>query len=321
MKRFDWMKAVCLLAAMLLLCTAAGAESYSAGTMRLLRFQGEVGITDAAGSERFVMENTRFSSGETMRTGSGSNASVSLDASKIVSLDEATIVDFTQAGSALTLTLKKGTIFLDVSEKLDDNETFEIETSNMTIGIRGTIIYVTEHPELTVLGVLEGTAEATVKDGSGKQIRVPAGQVLILPGTDQTRDLTPGDPGAFVWQQVMAEPALLERVRNACPQLQITDKWAEEPYPHVHIPGKVLRFNYVAATCGHRGSYTEAVRCELCDQVLRREEKTVSALSHRWVSTSRTFWEETPAATLWGHYEECSVCGATRKITEGTDPH
>ena len=43
MRKKDWLKAVCLLAALMMLCAAVAAESYSAGTMRLLRFQGEVG--------------------------------------------------------------------------------------------------------------------------------------------------------------------------------------------------------------------------------------------------------------------------------------
>ncbi|MBR2662119.1 MAG: FecR domain-containing protein [Clostridia bacterium] len=308
MRKKDWLKAVCLLAALMMLCAAAAAESYSAGTMRLLRFQGEVGITDATGSERFVMENARFSSGETMRTGSSSSASVSLDSSKIVSLDEITTVGFTQAGSALTLTLKEGTLFLDVSKKLDENESLDIETSTMTIGIRGTILFVIEHPEETVLGVLEGTAEADIKDGSGKKIPVPAGQILRIPAMDQPRDMVPGDLGDFIWQQVQTHRSLVKRVQEVLEPL------------HEHTPGKTLRFNYVAPSCRSEGSYTQEVRCELCGKTLSRQDKTVKALEHHWETGSR-YAEETTAAYVWGHYEVCSVCGATRKVVEGTDPY
>ncbi len=48
---------------------ACAAESFSANTMRLLRYEGTVEIEDAAGKPRFIMENARFHSGESMRTG------------------------------------------------------------------------------------------------------------------------------------------------------------------------------------------------------------------------------------------------------------
>ena len=74
-------RALCaaLLAAMIVLClTWAGAESYEAGTMRLLRFEGDVEILDAEGFPRFVLENVRFASGEILRTGGDGQASVHL---------------------------------------------------------------------------------------------------------------------------------------------------------------------------------------------------------------------------------------------------
>ena len=61
------------------------AESYTGDVLRLLRFDGDVAISDAQGNDRFVMENVRFSSGETLKTGTSSAASVSLDTDRIVS--------------------------------------------------------------------------------------------------------------------------------------------------------------------------------------------------------------------------------------------
>ena len=60
----------CLLAIMV--CSASLSEEYSAQTMRLMHYEGNVEIIDANGSPRFVMENVRFSSGETMRTAADS---------------------------------------------------------------------------------------------------------------------------------------------------------------------------------------------------------------------------------------------------------
>ena len=53
-----------LLLAALFLFTCAAAESYEASTMRLLRYEGNVEISDVSGNARFVMENARFNSGD-----------------------------------------------------------------------------------------------------------------------------------------------------------------------------------------------------------------------------------------------------------------
>nr|MCR4883668.1 FecR family protein [Clostridiales bacterium] len=138
--------ALILLAALFFLSSALG-ESYEATTMRLLRYDGNVEILDASGSARFVMENARFNSGESMQTGSASSASVGLDSTKIVTLDAETQVDFAKEASHLQMTLRQGTLFLDVQEKLDENEVLDIQTTTMTVGIRGTIVFISEEPE------------------------------------------------------------------------------------------------------------------------------------------------------------------------------
>ena len=133
----------CMIVTVLCLSGTAFGESYEASTMRLLRYEGDVVIEDASGNPRFVLENVRFNSGEAMKTGENSSASVSLDATKILTLDAETRVEFEKDGDHLVLNLTAGTLLLDVQEKLDENESLDIRTSTMTIGIRGTILYVT----------------------------------------------------------------------------------------------------------------------------------------------------------------------------------
>ena len=72
-------------------------------------------ILDANGKPRFVMENARFKSGEAMRTGEASTASVSLDATKIVTMDQQSLLEFIKQGNHMLLTLKEGTLLLDVA--------------------------------------------------------------------------------------------------------------------------------------------------------------------------------------------------------------
>ena len=206
--------AVALLALALILCPAALAQSYTAGAMRLLHCEGTVEILDAAGSPRFIMENARFDSGETLVTGEDGVAAVGLDADRIVSLDSNSRVIFEKQGGAMKLTLAEGALLLDVQKKLDPNETLDIQTSTMTVGIRGTIVYLKEEAGAaddgvrSTLGVVEGTAELTYLNPNGVRQTVPvsAGEVATLTGVSAAepvtdvlvKPLTPQDVPGFV---------------------------------------------------------------------------------------------------------------------------
>ena len=148
-----------------MLSVAASAESYDAGTMRLLRYEGSVEIFDPEGVSRFVLENVRFASGEAMQTGEDGLASIGLDDTKIVTMDASSRVEFIQENSHLRLKLSQGTLFLDVQEKLDENESLDIETATMTVGIRGTIVFVQSGPEAE-----SGTGE---KRGTRQHLLLP----------------------------------------------------------------------------------------------------------------------------------------------------
>ncbi len=230
----------CLTVCMLItgcLAGSAGAESYSGGTIRLIRFSGEVGIRDEAGNDRFVMENVRFGSGETLWTGPEAAASVNLDASKIVTLDQKTSVGFRAEGNAMKMSLQEGALFLDVSEKLDENESLEIETSTMTIGIRGTIVFVKENGASedvrSQLGVLEGTALVTVAAADGKtaELSIGAGTTLeIQENAAVARKIESEDLEGFVRETVSGDEQVLRRVEEACPGLLSGEAADRDPW-------------------------------------------------------------------------------------------
>ena len=190
------------------------AETYTATTMRLLRYEGKVEIQDSSGKSSLVMENIRLNSGDSLQTGAGSSASVGLDSAKIVTLDENTKVEFTKQAKAMKLSLAEGSFLLDVSEKLSGDESLDIRTSTMAVGIRGTVVLVSTLPVgeyqnmlfakksdtsmsdleekimqssngggiVSVLGVLEGKVELVYQDESGKstKLEVSGGQKATL---------------------------------------------------------------------------------------------------------------------------------------------
>ena len=92
LRSFSRMRVILFLAMILMLVFGAAAgEEYDSNTMRLLRHEGTVEILNPEGEPRFVLENVRFESGETLQTGEDGTASVGLDDTKIVTLDANTL--------------------------------------------------------------------------------------------------------------------------------------------------------------------------------------------------------------------------------------
>ncbi len=247
-----WIALAMIVALMLNIWSAALAESYSANVMRLLNYEGEVYILDADGNARFLMENVRFNSGESLSTGAKAMASVSLDAAKILTLDSMTQVTFAKENNRMTLTLSSGRLLLDVQEKLDENESFDIQTSTMTVGIRGTVVYLTSFDgseeeinkallesnesfrellnrtlpngysgNFSQLVVLEGTAVATYQDtnGQAQSVSVHAGEKITV--VDDHREEAAvsqamgHDLGSDMVEFIKNDPVLSEKVEEA----------------------------------------------------------------------------------------------------------
>lgn len=115
---------------------------YFAKSMRLLRVEGYVTLIDEAGTETTIFDNMRFANGQTLTTGIDSLASIAFDDYKIVTLDEKSRATFVKQRNRMELVLSQGGVFFEVNKPLRDDETFDIRTSTMICGIRGTSGYV-----------------------------------------------------------------------------------------------------------------------------------------------------------------------------------
>ena len=116
-------------------------SNYLAKTMKLVRAEGTVKIEKEGGKLKPISKNARFESGEALFTGLDGLATVSLDDTKFVTLQPDSRVEFSKVNKQLGLKLTKGGMFFEVTEKLKDGEIFEIKTSTMTAGIKGTSGY------------------------------------------------------------------------------------------------------------------------------------------------------------------------------------
>ncbi|MBO4390185.1 MAG: FecR domain-containing protein [Lachnospiraceae bacterium] len=160
-----------------------GKDKLSATSMRLLRIEGVVTL-QSGGKTKTIVDNLKLASGDVLSTEKDSLASIALDDSKAVTLQENSSAEFKKNGKKLELNLTAGSLFFEVSKKLEDDESFEIRTSTMLVGIRGTSGYVFVQKDGQD-GVLLTTGNVDVeginkKTGETKEKNVTAGQMVYV---------------------------------------------------------------------------------------------------------------------------------------------
>lgn len=200
-------------------------KGYHATSMRLLRVEGTVSIETANGGTKPVIDNIRFQSGDALNTGADGLASVGLDDTKIITLQNDSRAEFTKQGKHLELKLTKGAVFFNVTEKLQPDETFEIKTSTMTAGIRGTSGYVYyDESGRDALIITDGSVEISATNpvtGETKTAKVEGGQgatvYLYSDREENTVSFTLEEIGIkdlndFTVQMIVENEELLNRV-------------------------------------------------------------------------------------------------------------
>ena len=146
--------------------------------MRILRMEGEVSLEEN-GKKKTATENLRLNSGNALSTEIKSLVSIGLDDTKIVTLDELSRAIFNQAGRQLDLELTDGSLFFEVQKALEDDETMDIRTSTMIVGIRGTSGWVSVEGDHESVIISDGHVHiigTNPTTGETKEIEVYAGQ-------------------------------------------------------------------------------------------------------------------------------------------------
>lgn len=188
--------AVILILALILsfnaLAAAESVETADASTMRLARTEGSVLVKDEAGTALSWQENMRLYSGNTVETEAESRAGISLDAEKTITLDEKSLVSLHQHGKDLRVKLEDGAMYFSVYRPLHSDEQYEIETSTMVLGIRGTAGYVESFsPDVTMVILTSGKAVITAATGETYEIR--PGKCVVVRNTSAGADFVVSD--------------------------------------------------------------------------------------------------------------------------------
>ena len=210
-----------VLAVVLSICLTSG---YKATTMRLLRMEGTVTLVTSSGSTKQPTGNMRFRSGDSLTTGEDGLATIALDDDKIITLQSNSRAEFSKSRKKIEMTLTQGALFFNVTKPLDADETFDIKTSTMVVGIRGTsgYVYVDRNGNPTII-LTDGHVHVTgvnPSTGETKEADVYAGQrlsVFILTGSGETvvfslDNINPEDLPLGALNVIANNAILLERV-------------------------------------------------------------------------------------------------------------
>lgn len=172
-----------------------------------------------------AFENMRVLNGYSVETGQESYAGFSLDDEKAAKLDALSSAEVRKKGKKLELLLSEGSVFCDIKEPLEQDETMNIRTSTMITGIRGTVLYAKVVDQNTsAVFVLEGnvalqgidpvTGQMTsVSVGTGQKGVAAAGTGGVSgPGVPAVRayvePFSKEEIDGYVLMQVAADPEL-----------------------------------------------------------------------------------------------------------------
>ncbi|MCR5370815.1 MAG: FecR domain-containing protein [Clostridium sp.] len=187
--------------------------SVQASTMRLVRQEGTVTLTDDGGKEQFIREQMLLDSGSGIATAQESLAGISLDDVKAVVLGEKSFALLSQYEKRLDLSLKEGEMYFSVAKPLEKDETYEIRTSTMVMGIRGTSGYVKAEEDGKDTVILT-SGHAVLTAATGEEERIGPGQRIVAEavpgGTSFTVSLVrPEDYPPLLLRELSADEAMM----------------------------------------------------------------------------------------------------------------
>lgn len=210
----------------------------TAATVQLTRTEGTVTVTNAVGRAVSRLTKLRLYSGYHLNTDQKSYAWVALDDERLAKIDAASALEIRKKGKALELLLESGSVYFNIAKPLEEDESLNICTSSMIIGIRGTSGWVdVVDQNNSVINILEGTVSCTVADpvsGEVDSISVSGGESVtasIAPeGGIQELTVQPVDIEAvsgFVLKELVENAELCQEIFEKS-GLDFRDVTAEE---------------------------------------------------------------------------------------------
>ena len=203
-------KRISFLLALALLLTSCGggsgaAATATAATMHLRRTEGTVSVADGEGKSVKPTKDLGLFSGYGVDTQAESYAWIDLDEVKLTKLDQNSEVEIQKEDKRLTIEVKSGSLFFNVTEPLAEDESLEIRCSTMVVGIRGTCGWVTDK----TAALLEGVVTVTAGE---QEVTISAGEMAVMTteGALEVKPLSADSIPDFVREEQAEDSALVE---------------------------------------------------------------------------------------------------------------
>lgn len=201
-------KRISFLLALALLLTSCGGGSgaaATAATMHLRRTEGTVSVADGEGKSVKPMKDLGLFSGYGVDTQAESYAWIDLDEVKLTKLDQNSEVEIQKEDKRLTIEVKSGSLFFNVTEPLAEDESLEIRCSTMVVGIRGTCGWVTDK----TAALLEGVVTVTAGE---QEVTISAGEMAVMTaeGALEVKPLSADSIPDFVREEQAEDSVLVE---------------------------------------------------------------------------------------------------------------
>ena len=182
-----------LLFAVVFLCTSCR-NLRVAATIALTKVEGELELIDRRGKDVLPKENLHLFDGSIMATHKQSYAWMNLDSKRLVKLDQESQMEIRKNRKKLEIVMQYGSLFFNIEKPLEKDESLDIRTSSMMVGIRGTCGWVTvENEKLLLVYLLKGRVECSVFDKDGNILAseiLTAGQAARLAFDGDTASVT-----------------------------------------------------------------------------------------------------------------------------------
>ncbi len=212
-----------LLFAVVFLCTSCR-NLRVAATIALTKVEGELELIDRRGKDVLPKENLHLFDGSIMATHKQSYAWMNLDSKRLVKLDQESQMEIQKNRKKLEIVMQYGSLFFNIEKPLEKDESLDIRTSSMMVGIRGTCGWVTVEDE-TLLHVylLKGKVECSVFDKEGNVLAseiLTAGQAarLVLDGDiasiTVTKEFDIQDIPDFVMEEIEGNEELMKTIQK-----------------------------------------------------------------------------------------------------------
>ncbi len=205
-------------------CGGEGEKEMAASVMRLIKTEGEVEVTDHEDGAVPLVENLSLYSGYGLATHPLSYGWISLDDAKLAKMDAVSEIEIQKSEGKLEIEVKSGGMFFNVTEPLAGDETMDIRSSSMVVGIRGTCGWVeTEGEGALRVGLFKGEVECSIFDEEGSLLAeetITAGQTARMVKGAEGASITVSELGAgglpgFVRQELRRDDSLAAGLAEA----------------------------------------------------------------------------------------------------------